>query len=82
MCEHLCAYAGIADSRRKGVEVPKGDRVTTAIRFPKDIHERLLEEAERRELAINYMVTRAVTHYLDALPPVAEPDYSRLDRPA
>lgn len=62
--------------------MPKSERVTTAIRFPKETHDRLAEEAERRELSINYMVTRAVNYYLDALPPVAEPDFRRIEQTA
>ena len=60
----------------------KGERVTTAIRFPKETHDRLAAEAAERELSINFMVTRAVNNYLDALPPVADPDYSRIQQPA
>lgn len=49
-----------------------GDRVTTAVRLPRDLHERLHDEAEARELAVNFLVVRAIEHYLDRLIPADE----------
>lgn len=47
-------------------------RMTTAIRFPLDIHDRLVQEAVDRDLSINWLVNRAVAEFLDNLIPVDE----------
>lgn len=47
-------------------------RVTTAIRLPEPLHERLTTEAERREVSANLLVTRAVENYLNHLVPIDE----------
>ena len=52
-------------------------RSATAIRFPKDLHERLREAAEERDHSINYLVVKAVEHFLDKLIP---PDEIKLIR--
>lgn len=44
-------------------------RVSTAIRLPKDLHAELQRQASEREVSVNYLVTRAVDHYLRALGP-------------
>lgn len=44
-------------------------RVSTAVRLPADVHAELRERAEEREVSINFLVTRAVIHYLKALGP-------------
>jgi predicted DNA-binding protein len=43
------------------------DRVTTAIRLPRDIHERLHELALERDVSVNYLLTRAATTLVDEL---------------
>jgi len=45
-----------------------GDRVATAIRFPKELHERALEVANERDTSINHLVVKALHFYLDRLP--------------
>lgn len=47
-------------------------RTTTAIRFPDELHERLKEAAEERDLSINFLVVKAVEEFLDRLVPASE----------
>ena len=47
-------------------------RTTTAIRFPEELHERLKQAAEERDLSINFLVVKAVEDFLDRLLPVEE----------
>lgn len=44
-------------------------RVSTAVRLPAELHAELQQRAEEREVSINFLVTRAVAHYLKALKP-------------
>src|SRR4051812_31855403 len=41
-------------------------RVSTAVRLPADLHAELQRQAEEREVSVNFLVTRAVAHYLKA----------------
>lgn len=50
----------------------KPPRVTTAIRFPPDVLERLREEADVRGVSINWLVSRAIEEFLPRLVPVDE----------
>jgi predicted transcriptional regulator len=43
-------------------------RVATAVRLPEDIHNRLQEHAEMRDVSVNWLVTRAIEHFLEGLP--------------
>lgn len=43
-------------------------RVATAVRFPEDLHSRLQEHAEMRDVSVNWLVTRAVEQFLEGLP--------------
>ncbi len=43
-------------------------RVTTAVRIPKSLHQRLHKAAAERDVSVNRLVTRAVSDYLDRLP--------------
>jgi len=47
-------------------------RVTTAVRLPADLHERLKATARERDVSANYMVVRAVEEFLERLIPVDE----------
>lgn len=47
-------------------------RLTTGIRFPEQVHERLKAAADERDLSINYLVVKAVEEFLDNLIPVEE----------
>ena len=44
-------------------------RVSTAVRLPEDLHAELQRQASEREVSVNFLVTRAVDHYLRALGP-------------
>jgi predicted transcriptional regulator len=52
--------------------MPKKQRLTTAIRLPEDLHRRLREAADERDLSINYLVVKAVEEFLENLIPVDE----------
>jgi predicted transcriptional regulator len=52
--------------------MPKKQRLTTAIRLPEDLHRRLREAADDRDLSINYLVVKAVEEFLENLIPVDE----------
>lgn len=47
-------------------------RVNTAVRFSPEVHNRLVEAAEERDLSVNYLINRAVEDFLDRLIPVSE----------
>jgi len=47
-------------------------RITTAVRLPEDIHERLRDAADERDVSVNYLITKAVDDYLDRLVPAEE----------
>lgn len=47
-------------------------RVATAVRLPPELHERLRDEALRRQVSANLLVERAIAIYLDRLPPYEE----------
>lgn len=40
------------------------DRVNTAIRFPRDLHAKVIEQADRRDVSMNWIVNRAVEDYI------------------
>jgi hypothetical protein len=47
-------------------------RVTTAVRVPKTLHERVRDAADERGVGVNTLVVRALEEYLDRLVPVDE----------
>ncbi len=47
-------------------------RTATQIRFKPELHERLVKEAEERDLSINWLVCKAVEQFLDRLLPIEE----------
>lgn len=47
-------------------------RVTTAVRFPEPLHERLRTAADERGLSANYLIVNAVEDYLERLVPPDE----------
>ena len=47
-------------------------RVVTAVGLAAALRDELARAAEERTVSVNLLVTRAVTHYLRALPPAAE----------
>lgn len=48
------------------------DRVSTSIRLPVDLHQRLSVAAEEREVSVNYLVNKAIADFLDRLIPADE----------
>jgi predicted HicB family RNase H-like nuclease len=52
-------------------------RVTTAIRLPEDLHERLRDAAETRDTSVNHLLVKAARFYLDRLPPLDATDELR-----
>jgi predicted HicB family RNase H-like nuclease len=56
--------------------MPK-QRTTTAIRFPDELHERLKQAADERDVSINFLVVKAVEESLSRLLP---PEEFRLTR--
>jgi predicted transcriptional regulator len=55
-------------------------RVATAVRLPKQLHERIQREADERQVSVNYIVERAIERYLDRMVPVAELQLERDER--
>lgn len=55
-----------------GRQLSPGDRVATSIRLPRDLLDRLTEEAEWRDLSVNYLITKAVSRYLAGLKPLED----------
>jgi predicted transcriptional regulator len=51
---------------------PAKSRTTTAIRFPDELHDRLKEAADQRDLSINFLVVKAVEDFLPRLLPADE----------
>ena len=68
---HLCYSERMARPR------VHGKRVTTAVRLPAPLHGRLQEAAAERDLAANYLITRAIEEYLDRLTPLEELNLTR-----
>jgi hypothetical protein len=48
-------------------------RVATAIRLPASLRDDLHDAATARDVSVNFLVTRAVSHYLRRLPPPGVP---------
>lgn len=46
--------------------------MTTALRVPRDLHERLKLAAEERQVAVNLLAVKALEDYLDRLIPVED----------
>lgn len=51
-------------ARRKVIQE---ERVSTNIRIPRSIHERLISEAERREVSLTLITEKAIERYLPIL---------------
>jgi hypothetical protein len=47
-------------------------RVTTAVRLPPELHQRLRAVADERHVAVNYLVVKALEDYLQRLIPIDE----------
>jgi predicted HicB family RNase H-like nuclease len=47
-------------------------RSSTAVRLDVDLHRRLVEAAEEREVSMNFLVNKAIGEFLDRLIPADE----------
>jgi predicted HicB family RNase H-like nuclease len=47
------------------------ERITTAVRIPSEIHRRLQQEAEARDVSLNYLLVRGAQLVLERLTPLA-----------
>lgn len=52
-------------------------RMTTAIRFSPELHQRLKDAAEERDLSINFLVVKACEQFVEALIPVKEIQWTK-----
>jgi hypothetical protein len=43
------------------------NRVTTALRLPESLHDRLRDQADRRDVSVNLLATKAIRDYLEQL---------------
>ena len=43
-------------------------RVATAVRLPESLHHQLQDQAELRDVSVNFLVVRAVAKYLQSAP--------------
>ena len=48
----------------------EGKKVTTAVRLPESIHRRLQEEADARDLSVNFLIVKAADMLLQRLHPI------------
>lgn len=53
------------------------ERIHTAIRIPREIHEQLTRAADEREVSVNWLVNRALEDFLPRLVPVEEIQWTR-----
>lgn len=52
----------------------EGKKVTTAVRLPEPLHRRLQEEAEARDLSVNFLIVKAADLLLQRLRPISAID--------
>jgi predicted HicB family RNase H-like nuclease len=53
------------------------ERVTTALRVPKQLHEQLRAAAQERQVGVNVIAVRALEEYLERLIPLDELQLTR-----
>lgn len=53
------------------------DRVTTAVRVPKELYDDLRKAANERQLSVNFLVVKALEDFVDRLIPVDELQLTR-----
>jgi hypothetical protein len=46
-----------------------GKRISTAVRLPVELHSELQRQADERDVSVNYLVTKAISFYLETLDP-------------
>jgi hypothetical protein len=52
-------------------------RVTTAVRLPTELHDRLRCAADERHVSVNFLIVKALEDYLDRLIPIDEVELTR-----
>jgi predicted HicB family RNase H-like nuclease len=52
-------------------------RVTTAVRLPPGLHDRLRNAADERHVSVNFLIVKALEDYLDRLIPIDEVELTR-----
>ena len=57
------------------------ERTVTAIRFPEELHARLRDAADDRDLSVNFLVVKAVEEFLERLIPANELRLTRVPTP-
>lgn len=55
-------------------KVHQDARVTTAVRLPQHLYDRLRDEADARDTSVNHLLVKAAGFYLDRLPPLEAED--------
>lgn len=60
------ARAGYCRTMSQNMKTEK--RVATAVRFPESLHHQLQDQADLRDVSVNFLVVRAVTKYLQNPP--------------
>lgn len=63
---HLRACTGYRGGMARQRKAEK--RIATAVRIPESIHHQLQDQAELRDVSVNFLVVRAVTQYLQNAP--------------
>lgn len=48
------------------------DRVSTAVRIPRDLYKRARHEALDRDISVNHLIVKGLQKYLDELKPIDE----------
>ncbi len=62
--------------------VHEEERVATAVRLPKSLHEQLHDAADERQVAANLLVVKALESYLARLTPIEDLALTRNPEPA
>lgn len=48
------------------------ERIGTAVRLPAALHKQLQDQAEMRDVSVNFLITKAVEQFLKGLPTKAQ----------
>ena len=64
-------------NREESMKKKPTPKVNLAVRMPPELHERLVAEAEDREVSANWMMNRAIEEFLDRLIPTDELRWTR-----
>jgi hypothetical protein len=75
-------HPGAARAYRDRVPRPRihDERVTTAVRLPSELHDRLRAAADERHVSVNFLIVKSLEDYLDRLIPIDELELTRSPR--